>query len=74
MGSRVVGRTDETVEYCETCGGENRHRVTIGLASQGDRESNARFAREPHRNTHCDDCGTERTVRVAHGRQDRSED
>ncbi|QSG08956.1 DUF7835 family putative zinc beta-ribbon protein [Halapricum desulfuricans] len=59
-----AGAPTERSEFCEHCGRETIHSVSLQLVTESDRSDNAEFSREPYRVTECLVCGEQTAVRM----------
>jgi len=64
----MATRTDDfdgaMTEWCESCGRETAHDVSIRLHTESDRRKNAEFSREPYRASVCRVCEDEQVLRM----------
>ncbi|MCU4717194.1 DUF7835 family putative zinc beta-ribbon protein [Halapricum hydrolyticum] len=63
MATQAGARTERS-EFCEHCGRETVHSITLQLVTESDRSDNAEFSREPYRVTECLACGEQTAVRM----------
>jgi len=59
-----VGAGTERSEFCDHCGRETIHSVSLRLVTESDRQDNAEFSREPYRVKECLVCGEQTAVRM----------
>lgn len=64
MASEIHTDQDTMTEYCEACGCETRHSVSITLIQESTKNSNTEFSREPYRISRCNSCGSTEQVRM----------
>jgi uncharacterized Zn finger protein len=55
---------DGITEYCEECGTETPHEVSIQIRTESVKEQNAEFSREPYRVSECQRCGNRSNQRM----------
>lgn len=63
MATRNSG-VDDVLEYCEECGGETAHHVSLDLLTESTKRENAEFSREPYRVSECRQCGATEETRM----------
>ncbi|MFC4248678.1 hypothetical protein ACFOZ7_17395 [Natribaculum luteum] len=51
-------------EYCERCGLDTIHEVSVQIRTESLKEENAQFSREPYRVTECQRCGHRESQRM----------
>ncbi|WP_452166717.1 DUF7835 family putative zinc beta-ribbon protein [Halogranum rubrum] len=51
-------------EWCEPCGGETDHDVSLRIVTESKKPVNAQFSREPYRITTCLTCGANESTRM----------
>lgn len=65
---RNMATTDDPIdgitEYCEDCGTETGHEVSIQIRTESVKEQNSEFSREPYRVSECQRCGTRSNQRM----------
>lgn len=63
-----MATTDDSVngmtEYCEACGLETIHEVSVQIRTESLKDENAQFSREPYRVTECQRCGHRQSQRM----------
>jgi len=55
---------DGMTEYCETCGTDTLHQVSIQMRTESTRGENAAFSREPYRVAECQQCDSRTSTRM----------
>ncbi|AFZ72348.1 DUF7835 family putative zinc beta-ribbon protein [Natronobacterium gregoryi] len=51
-------------EYCDECGLETIHEVSVQIRTESVKQENAQFSREPYRVSECQRCGTRTSQRM----------
>lgn len=59
-----AGASTERSEFCEYCGRETTHSISLQLVTESDRSDNAEFSREPYRVKECLTCGERTAIRM----------
>ncbi|WP_255192282.1 hypothetical protein [Natronobeatus ordinarius] len=63
-----MATTDNSIngmtEYCEECGFDTLHEVSVQIRTESLKEENAQFSREPYRVTECQRCGLRKSQRM----------
>ena len=63
-----MATTDNSIngmtEYCEECGFDTLHEVSVQIRTESLKEENAQFSREPYRVTECQRCGHRKSQRM----------
>ncbi|ELY91623.1 DUF7835 family putative zinc beta-ribbon protein [Natrinema altunense] len=63
-----MATTDDSVngmtEYCEECGLETLHEVSVQIRTESLKQENAQFSREPYRVSECQRCGNRSSQRM----------
>ena len=63
-----MATTDNSIngmtEYCEECGFDTLHEVSVQIRTESLKEENAQFSREPYRVAECQRCGARKSQRM----------
>lgn len=63
-----MATTDDSIdgltEYCEQCGTETLHKVSVQIITESSKTENAQFSREPYRVKECQTCGERSSQRM----------
>ncbi len=63
-----MATTDNSIngmtEYCDECGFDTLHEVSVQIRTESLKEENAQFSREPYRVTECQRCGHRTSQRM----------
>jgi len=51
-------------EYCENCGLDTLHEVSVQIRTESGKKENAQFSREPYRVSECTRCGHRSSQRM----------
>ena len=51
-------------EYCDDCGLETIHEVSVQIRTESLKDENAQFSREPYRVAECQRCGARKSQRM----------
>lgn len=60
----AVSDPPELTEWCDSCGRETHHEVSIAIRTESSKALNAQYSREPYRVSMCNACGHEQSVRM----------
>ncbi|MDZ7731361.1 MAG: hypothetical protein U5K37_11285 [Natrialbaceae archaeon] len=51
-------------EYCDSCGTDTLHEVTVQIRTESIKTENSQFSREPYRVRECQRCGSRESQRM----------
>lgn len=66
-GGRTAGESggvEDVIEWCDCCGSETAHAVSIQIKAESDQPENAAFSRQPYRRSQCLSCDDSSLVRL----------